>query len=640
MSSFAFRSNDLSRRLRPSRRLRLEPLEERRVLSLLGVAPDAPLTAYNSTGVIDYQEASDAFSLTATPTTFYETGGATPTGQYLWGSSVALSMQVDETGAVSDGTAGFVLSGSLDTNYDWVADYSGTLLTGNVLDFGFEDSGPTVDHFDFRIEVTGGELATAFAQFAVGNHVGMYATSENSTFADSFLADFGGGAKGNFGAVESPVQLISSLSGTVWNDLDGNGTRDGGEVGIKGVEVALVNAAGDTIATTLTGADGSYTFDSIEPGVYSVVETQPVDLLDGDEVAGSLGGTVDNTRDSNVITDIIFAGGEAATGYDFGEIEASFLEGLVFEDFNNDGEVNFGETALENVAVELTGTDDRGNAVSATTLTDGDGLYIFTDLRLGEYTVTEVQPAGYDDGLDLLGVVNGAAVGVNVLNDEFSAIQIAMPASEAINYNFAERPVAGGELTTGQTATIGFWQNKNGQKLIKSLNGGPDSTQLGDWLATTFPNMYGAEAGANDLTGATNTEVAEFYKYQLFKTKKKNKLPGPAKVDAQTMAVAFAVYTTNANLAGGDVAASFGFLVTEYGVGTVTVNVGDAGEAFNVADGSEIAVLDLLFATNGYSVDGVLYDTDGDDEIDGMEQLLRTLANEVFTSINEGGDRC
>ena len=65
---------------------------------------------------------------------------------------------------------------------------------------------------------------------------------------------------------------------------------------------------------------------------------------------------------------------------------------------------------------------------------------------------------------------------------------------------------------------------------------------------------------------------------------------------------------------------------------------GCSGEAFGVADYSDVAILDLLIATNAYSVDGILYDTDGDDAIDSLEQLLRTLANEVFTSINEGGD--
>jgi hypothetical protein len=35
------------------------------------------------------------------------------------------------------------------------------------------------------------------------------------------------------------------------------------------------------------------------------------------------------------------------------------------------------------------------------------------------------------------------------------------------NCHFGERPQAGGALTADQTAAIGSWQNKNGQRLIR-----------------------------------------------------------------------------------------------------------------------------------------------------------------------------
>jgi hypothetical protein len=104
------------------------------------------------------------------------------------------------------------------------------------------------------------------------------------------------------------------------------------------------------------------------------------------------------------------------------------------------------------------------------------------------------------------------------------------------------------------------------------------------------------------------------------------------------MSVALATYATNLSLAG-TTAQSFGFLVTEHGVGTTTFNVGNSGEAFDVADNSLLAVLDLLFATNDNSQDGVLYDIDGDgDADDNWETTLRTLANDVYSAINEAGD--
>ena len=144
-------------------------------------------------------------------------------------------------------------------------------------------------------------------------------------------------------------------------------------------------------------------------------------------------------------------------------------------------------------------------------------------------------------------------------------------------------------MTSGQTATIGVWQNKNGHELIESLNGRPDSTQLSSRFAATFDNMHGADAGANDLTGMTNTTVADFYS-DLFRRNKKEAqqlgLGGPVKMDSQVMAVALATYVTNSNLA--DFAAvEYGFLVTEDGVGTSTFDVGDA---FDVSDNTQMAV--------------------------------------------------
>jgi hypothetical protein len=78
------------------------------------------------------------------------------------------------------------------------------------------------------------------------------------------------------------------------------------------------------------------------------------------------------------------------------------------------------------------------------------------------------------------------------------------------------------------------------------------------------------------------------------------------------------------------------------GVGVSTLNVRGSGEAFGVADNTRLTVLDLLFATNKMSVNGLLYydvdaDGQGDGGIDDFEKLLRTFANDVFSAINEQG---
>jgi len=123
----------------------------------------------------------------------------------------------------------------------------------------------------------------------------------------------------------------------------------------------------------------------------------------------------------------------------------------------------------------------------------------------------------------------------------------------------------------------------------------------------------------------------------------------PAKVDAHVLAVALATYVTNQTLVEVRfdtqqqdpslvvVMESYGFGVSEYGVGTATFNIGDNGEALDVADDTEMTVLDILLATNEMTVGGLLYDRDGSQSIDSLEQALRAMANEVYNAINEEG---
>ena len=89
-------------------------------------------------------------------------------------------------------------------------------------------------------------------------------------------------------------------------------------------------------------------------------------------------------------------------------------------------------------------------------------------------------------------------------------------------------------------------------------------------------------------------EVASFYKSEFFK----KKLKGTPKVDAQFMATALATFFTSSNLSGGNVAASYGFNVTETGIGTKVVNVGSSGAAFGCGQRHEHDHHALLLATN------------------------------------------
>src|SRR5436190_17568395 len=143
----------LSRALRSQ--LRFEQLEDRRVMALLGVVPNTPLIAYNSTGVVNYDPVTQHFKANATPLVFLDSSFALVQPP----SSFDIDIRVSNSGALLGGVPGddFVLVGSIDLDGDSIIDVSGPLLTGEVTGFGFFNN-PEDDLYDFRFKITGGAL--------------------------------------------------------------------------------------------------------------------------------------------------------------------------------------------------------------------------------------------------------------------------------------------------------------------------------------------------------------------------------------------------------------------------------------------------------------------------------------------------
>jgi hypothetical protein len=152
-----------------------------------------------------------------------------------------------------------------------------------------------------------------------------------------------------------------------------------------------------------------------------------------------------------------------------------------------------------------------------------------------------------------------------------------------------------------------------------SFNGGSSSTALSAWLAATFPNLYGASAGANNLTGKTNAQVAGFYQSRFA-------LKGP-QVEAEVLTAALNVYATTSSL-GGTPARAYHFGVSAAGLVACSFNVGAYGAAFGVANNTTLSVYQLLQAVNQRAVNGLLYNGDA---------MLRHQAEELFEALNDAG---
>ena len=86
------------------------------------------------------------------------------------------------------------------------------------------------------------------------------------------------------------LRLRGSIGDRVWLDADADGIHGAEETGLAGVEVSLLDANGDVLATEVTDATGAYAFTDLLPGTYRVHFKAPADhrlsaSLEGDDVA-------------------------------------------------------------------------------------------------------------------------------------------------------------------------------------------------------------------------------------------------------------------------------------------------------------------------------------------------------------------
>jgi hypothetical protein len=137
------------------------------------------------------------------------------------------------------------------------------------------------------------------------------------------------------------------------------------------------------------------------------------------------------------------------------------------------------------------------------------------------------------------------------------------------------------------TATIGFWHNQ-GQKLLKTYG-----VALGNWLASTYPNLWG------NLNGATGTQVGNYFNL-LFNSKNSNANNAAM---AQTLAVTLEVWVTTTGLGwntnpGGP--QSFGFHqgTGGAGLGSASYSVGSNGASFGVPNNTFLTVNQMLAYVN------------------------------------------
>ena len=190
--------------------------------------------------------------------------------------------------------------------------------------------------------------------------------------------------------VDAGLYQKAHIGDFVFEDKNASGVQDAGEPGIAGVTVNLKDGAGNVVATTTTGANGSYGFDVV-PGTYSVQVVAPgyTPAPQGQGGNPALDSNIDTTGNTAPVT---LGSGQTDNSIDAGLFHKASLGDKVWLDSNGNGLQDAGEPGLSGVTVNLC---NAANQIVATTTTDAAGNYLFSNLTPGSYSVLFVAPAGY-----------------------------------------------------------------------------------------------------------------------------------------------------------------------------------------------------------------------------------------------------
>ena len=203
-----------------------------------------------------------------------------------------------------------------------------------------------------------------------------------------------------------------SVGDFVWVDTNGNGVQNAGEPGIPGVTVTITrvdgspvtDVTGKPVTSTVTDADGKYTFTDLPPGQYVTHIDNGQGALSGyaPTLSGRGAGTTDSSNGSS--TSAVLPSGSADLGLDFGFVKPVSVGDFVWIDGNHNGVQDKGEPGIAGVTVTITRvdgspvTDVTGKSVTPT-VTDANGKYTFGDLPPGQYVThidnTQTTLAGY-----------------------------------------------------------------------------------------------------------------------------------------------------------------------------------------------------------------------------------------------------
>lgn len=261
---------------------------------LLDVVPQKPLMSFSGNGNTAYTAGDGLFSVISEPLALQ-----LPPVRFFNASDAGskrfeIAIKVDSAGQLISGVPGddLIVTGSIDLDGDGVADANGTLLTGEIEQFGFRETNSKTDLYDFIFTPTGGQLAYLYS----GQDIAVAMNSENSSFSGSFEVDFAGKAKGTLGGITKPtrpqIQICTLVTinpdmQTGMSDAD-HLSGDGCDPLPQGIPVGVVGEVDATYQLQVTniGTENlvNVVIDSSDFGLNNISIPAPCGMLEPGEV--------------------------------------------------------------------------------------------------------------------------------------------------------------------------------------------------------------------------------------------------------------------------------------------------------------------------------------------------------------------
>ena len=325
------------------------------------------------------------------------------------------------------------------------------------------------------------------------------------------------------------VPMRANIAGKVYYSTALTPTATVQTGGIANVTLTVTGSGTATgvTRTTKTLSDGTYSFDQLPPGTYTLTETQPASHYDGRTFMGSVtNGSLSSAAVAKVasfvasgandsITGIVLNDNGAGVNFNFEEYRPVTISGVVYHDTNNNGVFN-AESGLSGAVLQLTGTTYTGAGLSVANITtSSSGTYSFIappTNYTNVYTVSQItEPPNTMDGLDYDGgastVIAGSAhADISSPRNYTDSITVAVAALQpgwvAANRNF-------GELLPASISGYSYIDQSNPSNAIKDV-GEPalsnivinltGTNDLGASISQSFTTSTSTNGGRYDFT--------------------------------------------------------------------------------------------------------------------------------------------